>query len=323
MGFLPYGRRKHQCRDEPRRHSAGRSIWNHQRHINKTRSIDPALEVECAVISMQTALYVLLAFATAAIGTLGGLGGAILLVPVLVVTGTSAAIAAPLGLVTVAAGSIAAAPRQLFERSVNHRIGITTELVATTAAVAGALVSNAIGDRVLTYALAATALTAAVAGGRRRPTRNPPDPACLPSDVGERVGSLSGAYPVGGGVAPYRVVHLPTGLSLMALAGLVAGLAGAPGGFIKTPATSEVMHVPTKIAAATTTFTVGITASAALIVFALQGRIDTRLGSAVVVGALLGGQAGALLQSRLSPSLVRRVLSVLLVAVAVVLVVQA
>ena len=264
-----------------------------------------------------------LAFFAAAIGSLGGLGGAILLVPALVVTGMPAAEAAPLGLITVAAASIAAGPRQLQERAVNHRLGVTTELVASSGAVVGALVSGAFSDRFLTYLLAAVAALAALAGIRGGGLRNPPDPACDERDVGERIGSLDGAYPLYDGIVPYRTVRVGQGLGFMALAGLVAGTAGASGGFIKTPATTEIMRVPMRVAAATTTFTVGVTASAALIVFAIQGRIDVHTASGVIVASLLGGQAGAALQSRLSPPVIRRVLSIVLLLVAVVLVVRA
>lgn len=264
-----------------------------------------------------------LAFFAAALGSLGGLGGAILLVPVLVVTGTSATEAAPLGLIMVAAASISAGPRQLEERSVNHRLGVTTELLASSGAVIGAIVSSLLSDRFLTYLLAVVAAAAALAGGRRKGMRNRPDPDCASSDVGERVGSLDGAYPLGEGIVPYRAVRLRSGLAFMGLAGFVAGTSGASGGFIKTPATTEIMTVPMKVAAATTTFTVGVTASAALIVYAFQGRIDVEAASLVIVGGLFGGRAGAALQSRLPPPVVRRLLSALLIVIAVVLVVRA
>ncbi|HEU5083445.1 MAG TPA: sulfite exporter TauE/SafE family protein [Acidimicrobiales bacterium] len=267
--------------------------------------------------------YAALALVTAGIGALGGLGGAVLLVPVLVLTGMPASEAAPLGLLTVAAGSIAAGPHQLEERTVNHRLGVVTELAASTGAVAGALVSGVISDVALTYLLAVVAFAAALAGVRRTGLRNPPDPACERSDIGERVGALAGAYPLGEQIVPYRTNRLAGGLGFMGLAGFIAGTAGASGGFIKTPATAELMHVPMKVAAATTTFTVGITSSAALVVFALQGRIDAQTSAVVVVGSLVGGQLGARLQSDLSPALIRRVLSVLLVVVATVLVVRA
>lgn len=268
--------------------------------------------------------YLVLALLAAGIGTLGGLGGAILLVPALIVVGVDASEAAPLGLITVAAASVAAGPRQLEERTVNHRIGVTTELMASSGAVAGAIVSGAVSDRVLTYVLAAVALLAAAAGVNRSGLRNPPDPEADLRDVGERVAALSGAYPVSDDeIAPYTTRRVPLALGFMTVAGLIAGLAGASGGFIKTPATSEIMHVPTRVAAATTTFTVGVTSAAALIVFAIQGRIDPSLASSVILGALAGGQLGAGLQSRVSGPVIRKALSVVLVVVAGVLVVRA
>lgn len=266
-------------------------------------------------------LLVGLAAATSGIGALGGLGGAVILVPALVLAGWSPVAAAPLGLISVAAGSVAAGARQLSERSVNHRIGVTTELAATAGAVVGALVADRFPDDFLIYLLAAVALGAAFMGGRRKGLRNPPRPELGMEDVGERVGSLAGAYPVHGGVASYETRRLPLGLALMSVAGLVAGTTGASGGFIKTPATSEVMHVPTKVAASTTTFTIGITASAALVVFALGGRLDIQQSAAVVFGSLAGGLIGAVVQSRLHPAHVRRALSVVLVLIAVALVV--
>lgn len=75
------------------------------------------VEVMPAVI-----LLVAASFGTSAVGALGGLGGALLLVPLLVITGTPASQAAPLGLVSVAAGSIAAGGFQLLDRTVNHRL---------------------------------------------------------------------------------------------------------------------------------------------------------------------------------------------------------
>ena len=269
--------------------------------------------------------YGLLALAAATLGTLGGLGGAILLVPVLVLTGMSPSDAAPLGLLTVAAGSVAAGPRQLRTRLVNHRLGMVIELAAAAGAVTGALISGLISESVLTFVLATVAFVAAVAGMLRRTKepRNPPDPACTTDDVGERIGSLDGAYPLGDGVVPYRTQRLWEGIWFMGVAGLVAGTAGVSGGFIKTPVLTDLMRVPLKVAAATSTFTVGITASAALIVFAIQGRIDVQPAALVITGSLIGGQLGARVQSRLPSWAIRRVLSAILVVVAISLVAKA
>src|SRR5688500_9337768 len=140
-----------------------------------------------------------LAFVTSALGAVGGLGGAVILVPLLVLTGTSTSVAAPLGLVSVAAGSLAAGAPQLEERAVNHRIGVVTEMFASFAAVLGALASASVSDRVLNVVLALVAIAAAFFGGRRKGVRNLPDPALRAGDVGEHVGTLSGVYRLGDG----------------------------------------------------------------------------------------------------------------------------
>jgi uncharacterized protein len=261
------------------------------------------------------------AAATAGVGAVGGLGGAVLLVPALVVTGTPVAEAAPLGLVSVAAGSIAAGAEHLGDRVVHHRLGVATEVAASTAAIAGALVADRVGDTELTRILGIVAIVAAFAGGTRVGVRNLPDPTLESDAVGERLGTLAGAYALGDGVVPYRARRLPLGLLLTGVAGLVAGLSGASGGFIKTPAMSEVMHVPVKVAAATTTFTVGITAAAGLLVMAAQDRIDVHHAAIVIAAAVVGGRAGAVLQRGLSPVRTRRLLSVLLLGVGAVLLV--
>jgi hypothetical protein len=257
---------------------------------------------------------------TSVIGVLGGLGGAVLLVPALVLLGMPVADAAPLGLLTVAAGSVAAGPRHLAARVVNHRLGVSTELAATTGAVVGALASELLPQRPLVWILAAGAAGAALVGGHRTLVRNPARPELGPEHIGEQIGTLSGAYRSSYGVAPYRVRRVPLGLAFMGLAGLVSGTTGVGGGFIKTPVTSELMNVPTRVAAATTTFTIGITSSAALIIFALQGRMDFRPGSAVILGSLIGARLGGGLQSRLPAPTIRRALSVVLLLVAVILV---
>ena len=266
-------------------------------------------------------LLLLLAAATAAVGTLGGLGGAVILVPALVVFGVEPSLAAPLGLLSVAAGALAAAPAQLRLGQVHHRLGVTLEIAASAGAVVAAIASDRVGADALRLVLAGTAALGAVAGFARKGVRNLPQAAFAGEIAGEWPGTLGGAYLGPGGVVPYRARRLVPGLGAMVVAGVVAGLSGVGGGFIKTPAMSEIMHVPVKVAAATSTFTVSITSATALLVFAGQGRIEMRDGAVVVLGGLLGGVVGARLQEVLPPSTVRRALAMVLAVVAVVLVV--
>lgn len=262
----------------------------------------------------------LLSLVAAAAGAIGGLGGAVLLVPALIVLGMPPVEAAPIGLLTVAAGSLSANAAQLDERTVNHRLGVTMELSASIGAVIGALLAGLVAPSVIRWVLAAAALGAALAGGFRRGIRNRPDDRFDVSHVGEWRGGMGGAYAVAEGVVPYRARRTRVGGAAVGIAGLVAGLTGTSGGYMKTPIMTEIMHVPVKVAAATTVFMVAITASAALTVFAVRGDLDPVAGLAAVLGGLVGGWTGAALQSRLQPQAVRRFLAVVLVVVAVVLV---
>jgi uncharacterized membrane protein YfcA len=263
-----------------------------------------------------------LSLLTAAVGTLGGIGGAIMLVPVLVLIGVEPQIAAPLGLLSVGAASLAAAPAQLADGVVHHRLGVTLEITASAGAIAGALFADAIPESVLARLLAVVAIVAAVIGARRKSLRNPPRAEFALENPGEWPGTLGGTYRLGDDVVPYTASNVPQGLTGMVGAGFISGMAGIGGGFIKTPIMSELMHVPVKVAAATSTFTVGITSATALVVFAGQGRIDYRAGAAVVVGGLLGGTAGGALQRRLHPRHVRIAVSVILVVIGLVLLVR-
>jgi uncharacterized protein len=252
------------------------------------------------------------------LGALGGLGGAVLLVPVLVVGGVAPADAAPLGLLTVAAGSLAAAPRQLAERVVHHRLGLLTELAASSGAVVGAFGLGLIDDDVLIFVLAAVATAAGSL--MLVPTAHEPAASAADAELGEQIGSLTAILSDRG--APVRVTpkRVPMTLAAMGGAGLVAGLTGASGGFLKTPALTHIMGVPLRVAAATTTFTVGITAAAGLLVQVARGHLQLDGTAEVVLGSLAGGAVGARFQSRLPDTAIRRLLAGLLFAVALTLV---
>ena len=268
-------------------------------------------------------LIVGVALMTSTIGSIGGLGGAILLVPLLTLGDMTIAEAAPLGLVSVIAGSVAAGRRQADDGIVNHRFGIVTELGATTGAIVGVLLAGSLSNGTLTYVLAAVAMLAAVGGAWRRGVRWKPDPALSAREVGERAGSLAGAYRLNDDVVPYVPTRMPLGVALMAVSGVVTGLAGVGGGFLKTPLSSEVMRLPAKVAAGTSTFTIGLTATTALLLMAIDGRVDVSDAALVVLGALAGGTLGSGLQRRMSPPVVRRATAFVLAVISVVLVLRA
>lgn len=265
----------------------------------------------------------LLAFGTATLGAIGGLGGAVLLVPVLVLLGWTPLEAAPIGIAMSAAGALAAVPRQSLHGLTNHRLGVALELSASIAAAGGAVLALFAPGRLLQYVLGVATVGAAVAGGLRKGQRNLPVDGASLTALQERPGELASAYPdADGRVVPYEVQRVPTGAGLIGGAGLLAGLTGVSGGFIKAPVMSEVMRVPVKVAGATSMFMVGITSAVTIAVYTSQGRVTSAIAPAVL-GGLLGGRLGSAAQRRLPATITRRLLSVTLLGVGILLVVRA
>jgi len=271
-------------------------------------------------VNLPTLVIVALGGACAFVGSLGGIGGATLLVPTLLALGVEPKVAAPLGLLTVAAGSLAAGARHLDAGLVHHRLGLTIELAASTGAILGALASASISQVLLARVLGVAALVGAIAALSRTGIRNVPVASFGAEPPGEWPGTLGGQYDLNGRAVPYHARNLPAGLAASLVAGVIAGLSGVGGGFLKTPAMSEIMHVPVKVAAATTTFTLGITASTGLLIFAVQGRLSVDSGAAVVAGAMVGGTVGAHLQSRIDAATLRRLTGIILLAVAAIVI---
>ncbi|MCC5948518.1 MAG: sulfite exporter TauE/SafE family protein [Nitriliruptoraceae bacterium] len=250
------------------------------------------------------------------LGVAAGFGGAVLIVPGLLLVGLPAPAAATAGLLSVVTATASAAPFQVVQRLANHRLAVTIELAAASGVVAGALLLEQLPEFAFRLVLAAAILVAAAGGARRRPVRNRPDPSLRAEDIGETPGALAGAYALGADVVPYRAIRIRVGAALSLGIGFVSGLTGTAGGYLKTPLMSEVMHVPAKVAAATSTFATGLTAAAGLAVLLPRGHLDATELCAVVLAGLLGGNAGARLQRWLAPTLARRGLGLLLVVVA-------
>lgn len=276
-----------------------------------------------AISSAGPWILLVLAALTTMVGALGGLGGAVLLVPALVLLGWAPTEAAPIGMAMVAAGSFAAVPAQARNLTSNLRLAVVLETSASIGAAAGAVASLAIAPRALMIVLGIAAIVAALVGGTRTGQRNLPVEGANLHALRDQPGTLASAYiDQQGRVVPYQARRVPAGLGLTWIAGIIAGMTGTSGGYLKTPIMSEVMHVPVKVAAASTMLMVAVTASVSLAVYAAQGRVTAAIAPAVI-GGLIGGRLGALLQPHLPAPVVRRVLSVMLIVIGIVIIATA
>ena len=245
------------------------------------------------------------------LGSLLGLGGGFVVVPVLtLVFHLDIRLAIGTSIVAVAATSSAGAARNVTESITNLRVATFLAIATTLGAVTGALLAGVFDARFL-FALFGIVL--AVSGvqmvrKRRIPVAKDPIPAMATIGVAvaftegvDRGGALAdrlalhSAYfdEAEGLEVPYVVVNTGLGLGLMYLAGTLSGLLGIGSGVLKVPAMDLAMHIPMKVSTATSNLLIGLTAAASAVVYFARGDIDPLIAGPVAIGVLLGATQGS------------------------------
>lgn len=267
--------------------------------------------------------------AAGAFGALLGLGGGVLIVPLLTL-GFGLPLRESVGasLVCVIVTSSAAASVYLQRDVANLRLGMTLEMFTAIAAMAGGLVAFLVPDRVLALMFAALLAYVAVTMARARDARDGPDnrdtgdaPGDGPREAAEEAERRrAGTEPAGDGglIASlsgpgYRVRNLGLGVLGSLVAGVVSALFGVGGGIVKVPVMNLIMGVPIRVATATSNLMIGVTASAGALIYLFRGGIDPYVAAPTALGVF----AGASLASRLSHRVDLGILRLLFVAVLV------
>lgn len=250
-------------------------------------------------------------------GALLGLGGGVLLVPILTLAfGLPFREAVAISLLAVITTSSASAAVYLERGVANLRLGMTLELLTASGALAGGLLAFILDERLLAGIFAAMLVYVAVSMARRRGPgvdEQPPDLVADPVDASRP--AIGFAATLGG--PGYAVRRLPLGLALSAFAGLQSALLGVGGGIVKVPAMHLAMGVPLRVATATSNLTIGVTASASAVLYLLRGALDPYVAGPVVLGVFVGATAAAHIAHRVSLRVVRLLFVVVLVYVAV------
>ena len=229
------------------------------------------------------------------LGAVMGLGGGIFLVPLLRLlfhlTMRTAIGTSLVGVIATSAGVAAFAPRG---RGADTSLALRLELVTTAAAIAGGWLAGVFHARVLEILFSGvvffTAAYTHFKAGRQAKTP-----------------SRETLFRQG-----YRPRHWAMGLSGAGLAGMISGLLGVGGGFIKVPIMYAVMDVPLGIATATSNFMVGITAAASVFVYYGRGDIYPTIVIPTALGVFMGAMLGVYALPRLRVRWVRAALIMLL-----------
>jgi len=253
------------------------------------------------------------------LGALVGIGGGIVVVPVLVVgLGYDIRTAVATSLIAVVATSAAAGIAYADSGLTNIRLGLALEVPTTIGGIAGGLVAVSVAPSAIAGLFSMVMVVVSVLMWRHLDTHDllSHDANSMSSPI--RPSLLRGTYfdRTSRSVA-YDPQRLGLGASISAIAGMLSGLLGVGGGFIKVPAMAMGMGVPVKAAAATSNFMVGITAIASLVIYFARGYVQPIVAVPVSIGIVLGALAASHATPRLSAVRVQRLLALILLLVAI------
>ena len=244
------------------------------------------------------------------LGSLTGLGGGVVLVPLLTVffhVDLRYAIGA--SLVSVIATSSGSAAAYLKEGFSNIRIGMFLEIATTIGALFGAYLTAKVPASAIAIIFGAVLMYSAYVSRRTRPRTDvvePPDP------LAKKL-KMNGNFPDTSGIRAYNVYNVPAGFGVMWIAGALSGLLGIGSGALKVVAMDQAMKIPFKVSTTTSNFMIGVTAAASAGVYLSRGYIDPSLAMPVMIGVLIGSLMGTRVLVKTQTKRLRLVFSVVIV----------
>jgi uncharacterized membrane protein YfcA len=244
------------------------------------------------------------------LGALTGLGGGVVLVPLLTIffhVDLHYAIGASLvSVIATSSGSAAAYVKEGFS---NIRIGMFLEIATTLGALLGAYLTAHIPASAIAVIFGIVLMYSAYAARRTRPrpdVEQPPDP--LATKL-----KMNGSFPDTTGIRQYNVYRVPAGFSIMFGAGALSGLLGIGSGALKVVAMDQAMKIPFKVSTTTSNFMIGVTAAASAGVYLSRGYIDPALAMPVMLGVLIGSLMGTRVLVKTRTASLRLVFSAVIV----------
>lgn len=265
------------------------------------------------IVAEFTAFVLLAAFLAGFLGSLTGLGGGVIVTPVLTLfLGVDLRYAIGATLVSVIATSSGAAAAYVRDGLSNIRIGMFLEIATTIGAVVGAYLGTHVPTRALSIVFGLVLLEAAWQSSRDQHLST----ATVRADPLSDKLKLNGTYNIGADIESYKVHRVKTGFGLMFGAGALSGLLGIGSGSLKVIAMDRAMQIPFKVSTATSNFMIGVTAAASASVYLSRGYVNPGIAMPVMLGVLIGSLIGARFLPRVPVRLLRRVFAIVVGLVA-------
>ena len=248
------------------------------------------------------------------LGALTGLGGGVVLVPLLTIffhVDLHYAIGASLvSVIATSSGSAAAYVKEGFS---NIRIGMFLEMATTFGALLGAYLTARVPASVIAIIFGVMLMYSAFVSRRTRPRT---DAEQAPDPLATKL-KMNGSFPDTSGVRHYNVYRVPAGFGVMFGAGILSGLLGIGSGALKVVAMDQAMKIPFKVSTTTSNFMIGVTAAASAGVYLSRGYIDPALAMPVMLGVLIGSLMGTRVLIKTQTKRLRLVFSLVIVLLGV------
>jgi uncharacterized protein len=244
------------------------------------------------------------------LGSLTGLGGGVVIVPVLVlIFKVDIRYAIGASLVSVIATSSGAAAAYVREGLSNVRIGMFLEVATTLGALLGAYLTAKVSPEWIAIIFGVALLYSAYASFRKQSDHA----ASAPSGLAEKL-EMHGSYPTPAGQQQYSAQHVPLGFGIMFGAGTLSGLLGIGSGAVKVLAMDQAMKLPFKVSTTTSNFMIGVTAAASAGIYLARGYIHPGLAMPVLLGVLGGSMIGAKVLMKAKVATLKILFAVVIVA---------
>jgi uncharacterized membrane protein YfcA len=258
--------------------------------------------------------------AAGCLGALTGLGGGVVIIPMLVLGfGVDLRYAIGASLVAVIATSSGSAAAYVREGYTNTRVAMLLEIATTAGALVGAMVAAHMRSEVIVYVFAAVLFWSAW-NATKEPKATARDE--TPDALSTRL-RLDGAYPTPTGPIAYRVHRVPAAFGVMLFAGVLSAVVGIGSGVVKVLAMDRLMGLPFKVSTTTSNFMIGVTAAASAGVYLHRGQLEPTLCAPVALGAISGALLGTKVLARAKVRWLRLVFAVTVAASGVQLILRA
>ncbi|QTE38545.1 sulfite exporter TauE/SafE family protein [Mucilaginibacter gossypii] len=250
------------------------------------------------------------AYLAGLIGSMTGLGGGFIVIPLLtLLLHVNIHYAVGASLISVIATSSGAGAAYVKDSLSNFRLPMFLEVSTTLGAIVGALYAALVPAHLIPVMIGAILIFSSVMSLRKKND----NPSKQVSKLGERL-KLNGTYNNGSQVIPYKVRHVTSGFIAMFFAGVISGLLGIGSGALKVFAMDTVMNIPFKVSTSTSSFMIGVTAAAGAVIYFQRGYIDPVIAVPVATGVVFGALTGAKLLTKINSPQVLRLLFAIVVS---------